>query len=104
MGEDSPGRTKKIQPVCNHQSGLLSPALAHQRHKREGQHPMNLKLAGKVAIVTGGASGIGAAVCCMLAEEGVKIAVADRKHEKGRAMALEIHQRATSAKFVAADV
>ena len=39
---------------------------------------MNLELAGTVAIVTGGDSGIGAAVCRMLAEEGVRVVIADR--------------------------
>ncbi len=38
---------------------------------------MDLGIAGKVAIVTGGASGIGAATVHMLAEEGVRVAVFD---------------------------
>ena len=35
------------------------------------------KLDGKVAIVTGGSQGIGAAYCKSMAEEGAKIVVAD---------------------------
>src|SRR5260370_2541266 len=72
--------------------------------EREGQHSMNLELAGKGAIVTGGDSGIGAAVCRMLVEEGVRVVIADRKDEKGTAMALEIQQRGGTAMFVRTDV
>jgi NAD(P)-dependent dehydrogenase (short-subunit alcohol dehydrogenase family) len=38
-----------------------------------------LTLTGKTAIVTGGASGIGAAVCAALREEGIRVACLDRK-------------------------
>ena len=65
---------------------------------------MNLQLAGKVAIVTGGASGIGSAVCRLLAEEDVKVIVADLQDEKGIATAREIQQRGGTAQFVQADV
>src|SRR6516164_7616796 len=65
---------------------------------------MNLELTGKVAIVTGGASGIGAAVCRMLADEGVKVVVADRHDEKETATALEIQQRGGTALYVQTDV
>ena len=65
---------------------------------------MDLELTGKVAIVTGGASGIGAAVCRMLAEEGVKVIVTDRHDEKGTVTALEIQQRGGTALYVQTDV
>ena len=42
------------------------------------------------AIVTGGASGIGAAVSRMLAARGAKVVVADVQEEKGNALAKEI--------------
>ena len=38
---------------------------------------MDLGIAGKVAIVTGGANGIGAATVRLLAQEGVRVAVWD---------------------------
>ncbi|MDP3967973.1 MAG: SDR family NAD(P)-dependent oxidoreductase [Nocardioides sp.] len=45
---------------------------------------------GVSAIVTGGASGIGAAVCRQLAERGAKVVVADLQEDKGAALAEEI--------------
>ena len=39
-----------------------------------------VKLAGKTAIVTGGARGIGAAICRRYAAEGARVVVADRLH------------------------
>lgn len=42
---------------------------------------MNLGLEGKAALVTGGASGIGAAIALALAREGCDVAVVDRSHD-----------------------
>ncbi len=40
---------------------------------------MDLKLTNKVAVVTGGASGIGAATATMLQQEGCRVVVMDRR-------------------------
>jgi len=45
---------------------------------------------GQTAIVTGGGSGIGRAVCLQLAERGVHVAVADVRIEQAKAVAAEI--------------
>ena len=42
------------------------------------------------AVVTGGASGLGAATCRALAAKGVKVAIFDLQTEKGEAVAKEI--------------
>ncbi|PSR13102.1 hypothetical protein C8255_25740, partial [filamentous cyanobacterium CCP3] len=47
-------------------------------------------LANKVAIVTGGARGLGAATCRCLAEAGLKVVVADLRHELANELAQEI--------------
>jgi len=65
---------------------------------------MDLGLAGKVAVVTGGASGMGACIGRMLAEEGVRVVLADIQTEKGEAMAAEIRARGGDASFVQANV
>lgn len=47
-------------------------------------------LAGRVALVTGGASGIGAAVCRLLSGHGVHVAVCDMDGERGGLLAAEL--------------
>ena len=50
-------------------------------------------LAGRCAIVTGGASGIGAACCELLAGEGARVVIADRDHERGAQLAADMTAR-----------
>jgi 2-hydroxycyclohexanecarboxyl-CoA dehydrogenase len=49
-----------------------------------------MRLAGRTALVTGGASGIGAATASRLAAEGARVAVADLNLEGARAVAREL--------------
>ncbi len=51
---------------------------------------MNLNLQNKVYIVTGGASGIGEAICRLIASEGGIVVIADRNGESSNALAKEI--------------
>ena len=44
---------------------------------------MNLKLAGKVAVVSGAGAGIGKAAACLYAKNGAKVVVAVRTRSKG---------------------
>src|SRR5512139_1912617 len=58
-------------------------------------------LSGKVAIITGGASGIGSASVRHFVEEGARVVIADLLEEKGRARAKSLGDAAT---FVRTDV
>jgi NAD(P)-dependent dehydrogenase (short-subunit alcohol dehydrogenase family) len=49
-----------------------------------------MEISGASAIVTGGASGIGAAVSRRLAERGAKVVVADLQEDKGKQLAAEL--------------
>lgn len=49
-----------------------------------------MKLKGKTAIITGGASGLGAATARKLADEGVKVGIFDLNEEAGQATAKEL--------------
>jgi NAD(P)-dependent dehydrogenase (short-subunit alcohol dehydrogenase family) len=59
------------------------------------------RLAGKVAIVTGGAASIGAAITRKLHAEGATVVIAARSLGKGEAIAAELGPR---ARFVATDI
>ena len=48
------------------------------------------KLDGKVAMITGGASGIGAATVGMFAAEGARVLIADMQEDKGQEIAKEL--------------
>jgi NAD(P)-dependent dehydrogenase (short-subunit alcohol dehydrogenase family) len=49
-----------------------------------------MQIAGKVFIVTGGASGLGEGTARMLAREGAKVVIADLQADKGQALAAEL--------------
>ncbi len=62
------------------------------------------KLEGKVAVVTGAASGIGKAIAQTLADEGAAVAIADLQFEAANAVAQEILAKEGKAMAVAMDV
>jgi NAD(P)-dependent dehydrogenase (short-subunit alcohol dehydrogenase family) len=62
------------------------------------------RLDGKVAAITGGASGIGEATVRLFVEEGAKVAFADRDGERGRQIAAELEAAGADALFVRADM
>lgn len=62
------------------------------------------RVEGKVAIVTGGALGIGKACCLMLAREGAAVVVTDVKEPEGKAVAAAIQAAGGRAVFVRHDV
>ncbi|MEM2319182.1 MAG: SDR family oxidoreductase [Candidatus Bathyarchaeia archaeon] len=61
-------------------------------------------LNGKVVVVTGGASGIGKAICKLFAAEGARLVVGDINEEKGRQVVREINDAGGHAIFIHADV
>jgi 2-deoxy-D-gluconate 3-dehydrogenase len=63
-----------------------------------------ISLAGKSALVTGGAMGIGYAIAYRLAEAGAAVCILDRNEEKGRQAALNISDGGYSAFFLNCDV
>jgi NAD(P)-dependent dehydrogenase (short-subunit alcohol dehydrogenase family) len=62
------------------------------------------RLAGKVVIITGAATGIGRAAAELFADEGARLVVADYAEEAGRATVAAIEAAGGEAAFVAVDV
>ena len=65
---------------------------------------MSKKLDGKVAIVTGGNSGIGEATCHLFAKEGAKVALMARREPEGQKVQDAIRAEGGDATFIACDV
>ena len=57
------------------------------------------RLDNKVAVVSGGANGIGRAVCSRFVEEGAKVIIADVKEETGNEFVSEIGGAASCYKL-----
>lgn len=64
---------------------------------------MDLKIAGKVALVTGGASGIGEACVRLLHDEGAKVIIADLDIMAGDKLAAELGERAAATQLDVTD-
>lgn len=62
------------------------------------------KLQDKVAVITGGASGIGAATAKLFVQEGAKVVLVDLNEEKGKVFAEELKAQNAEALFVKADI
>ena len=64
----------------------------------------DLEFAGKVALITGGNSGIGAAAARRVAELGAQVVITGRRQSKARRLINEITRNGGSAAFVQADL
>jgi NAD(P)-dependent dehydrogenase (short-subunit alcohol dehydrogenase family) len=64
----------------------------------------NVKLNGKVALVTGGTSGIGKATAMAFARAGAKVVLTGRREKEGAQVVAEIKKLGGDAAFVRADV
>lgn len=62
------------------------------------------RVKGKVAVVTGGALGIGRAICSLLSREGARVAVTDVLEEQGRKTTKEIQDAGGVAEYWHLDV
>jgi NAD(P)-dependent dehydrogenase (short-subunit alcohol dehydrogenase family) len=64
----------------------------------------HLEFAGKVALITGGNSGIGAAAARRVAELGAQVVVTGRRQSEGRLLVNDIKRDGGSAVFIQADL
>jgi NAD(P)-dependent dehydrogenase (short-subunit alcohol dehydrogenase family) len=63
-----------------------------------------MRLANKVAIITGGTSGIGSATALLFAREGAKVVITGRNKERGKEVVEKIKRNGGDAIFFQADV
>lgn len=82
------------EALAGHSAGATLPAMFGRKSS----------FTGKIAIVTGGASGIGRALCIELTRRGAEVVVADRDVEGARAVASEIGGRAVAEELDVRDL
>lgn len=63
-----------------------------------------MRLKNRVALITGGTSGIGRATALLFAEEGARVAITGRNRERGNEVVAEINELGSEGLFLQADV
>src|SRR5262249_57114455 len=88
------------RPLCDTRPARMLCAVGRSWEQAEGE----MRLAGKVAIVTGGASGMGQSEATIFAREGAKVVVADVLEFEARQVVEKIVAAGGQARFVKLDV
>lgn len=63
-----------------------------------------MRLQNRIAVITGGAQGIGAGIAIRFAQEGAKIVIADLNEEKSKALVSQLKELGSEAIYVLCDV
>ena len=74
------------------------------RRAEKSPYKLERSLEGKVALITGAASGIGRATAYALAAHGADLVLADVQSAQGEALAHEIREHRSAAQFISCDV
>lgn len=68
------------------------------------QEDKDMRLQGKVAVITGGTEGIGAAAAMLFAQEGAAVVIAARDEQRGRRVEGNIRNMGRDVRFIKADI
>jgi len=90
---------RRLRPSCGR-----VPSLTPERRGHANPRNVNCDFAGQTAFVTGGAGGIGAEVCRLLAAGGAHCIIADVNATAGPALADELSMSGLPGEFVLCDV